>query len=200
MVAKCANPRCQQKFEYLSQGKLYVFGHNSIQQILWLCPQCASAFELIADENSNPVLSPRSLAGERKPGNASISVAPSEQKKDGSEVAQEAMNQSLIEWTVDWLKKRERPSEPDSTLDIMERRAGAVCKRSGVHRVIHDQHRAPHQAIVQQGEVFPTCRGCGPQVRFEFLRPLEAAGEVEHIGYDWDFVESLWGLASGDRG
>jgi hypothetical protein len=80
MVAKCANPRCQQKFEYLSQGKLYVFGHNSIQQILWLCPQCASAFELIADENSNPVLSPRSLAGERKPGNASISVAPSEQK------------------------------------------------------------------------------------------------------------------------
>ncbi|MGE5205681.1 MAG: hypothetical protein ACM3PW_08695 [Chlamydiota bacterium] len=127
-------------------------------------------------------------------------MAPSEQKKDGSEVAQEAMNQSLIEWTVDWLKKRERPSEPDSTLDIMERRAGAVCKRSGVHRVIHDQHRAPHQAIVQQGEVFPTCRGCGPQVRFEFLRPLEAAGEVEHIGYDWDFVESLWGLASGDRG
>ena len=54
----------------------------------------------------------------------------------------------------------------------------AVCKpgqkveRSGVYRVFHDSHRLMHEATLLAGDLFPLCRQCGDQVRFEILRAL----------------------------
>jgi hypothetical protein len=73
----------------------------------------------------------------------------------------------------------------------MEWLAGAMVRRGGVYRVTHRGHRPTHDAILQQGDVFPVCRKCGMAVSFEFVQPLSESEEVEHIGYDRDFMESV---------
>jgi hypothetical protein len=205
MVAKCANPRCEHRFRYVSEGKLYVFGRNSLEQTLWLCPQCAPDFEIILDGHSNPVLAARSHWGE--PGLGNVSILPDPGKPANAEcdasspAEKEIPHASLVEWTVGWLQKWEREhwgsraSSPHAG-ETTEWGAGAICRRSGVHTVTHHHHRPAHRAIIHEGEMFPACRNCGTLVSFQFLQPLEAAGEVEHIGYDHDFIESLWGPAS----
>jgi hypothetical protein len=40
----------------------------------------------------------------------------------------------------------------------MRSRAGAKVRRGGVYSVIHYGHGATHKAILQEGELFPTCR------------------------------------------
>jgi hypothetical protein len=73
----------------------------------------------------------------------------------------------------------------------MRSTAGAKVKRGAVYNVIHFGHRAPHQAILQEAESFPTCRYCGTAVLFEFFEPLRQSDEFEHIGYDLDFMDSV---------
>lgn len=73
----------------------------------------------------------------------------------------------------------------------MEWFAGAVVRRGGVYRVTHRGHRRTHEAILQQSDVFPACRKCGMLVSFEFVQSLTESDEVEHIGYDRDFMESV---------
>ncbi len=68
--------------------------------------------------------------------------------------------------------------------------AGALVRRAGVYSVIHRLHRPTHQAILQQGDSFPVCRTCGMAVEFEFVQPLTESDEIEHIGYDPDFMHS----------
>jgi hypothetical protein len=68
---------------------------------------------------------------------------------------------------------------------------GTQVKRVGVYNVIHYGHRAPHKAILQQGESFPECRRCGTAVLFEFVEPVTEYDDIEHIGYDPDFVDSV---------
>ena len=63
--------------------------------------------------------------------------------------------------------------------------------RAGVYRVIHKGHRQTHLSILQLGEIFPRCRNCGDAVRFEFAQPLSESDEVEHIGYDRDFLDAV---------
>ena len=70
---------------------------------------------------------------------------------------------------------------------------GAVVKRTGIYSVTHRAHRPPHQAILQQAEIFPVCRTCGSAVEFEFVSPLAEADGIEHIGYDRDFMDSVLG-------
>lgn len=67
----------------------------------------------------------------------------------------------------------------------------AKVKRAGVYNVFHLGHRPPHNGILQEGEAFPECRRCGTAVRFELLEPLTESDEVEHIGYDPDFMDSI---------
>ena len=69
--------------------------------------------------------------------------------------------------------------------------AGAKVKRGGVYKVLHLGHRSPHKAILQEGESFPDCRRCGAAVVFEFSEPLAEFDDVEHIGYDPDFMDSI---------
>ena len=73
----------------------------------------------------------------------------------------------------------------------MQMSAGEKVGRAGVYRVIHKGHRPPHLSILQQGEISPRCRICGDAVRFEFAQPLSESDEVEHIGYDRDFLDAV---------
>ena len=68
---------------------------------------------------------------------------------------------------------------------------GTKAKRAGVYTVLHLGHRTSHKAILQQGESFPECRRCGTAVVFEFLEPVTESEEIEHIGYDSDFMDSV---------
>jgi hypothetical protein len=43
---------------------------------------------------------------------------------------------------------------------------------SGVYRVIHSQHRLPHEVTLIAGQTFPPCAQCHEEVRFELVREL----------------------------
>lgn len=77
----------------------------------------------------------------------------------------------------------------------MQMAAGEKVARAGVYRVLHKGHRQTHLSILQAGEVFPRCRVCGDDVGFEFAQPLSESEEVEHIGYDRDFMDAVLGGA-----
>ena len=56
---------------------------------------------------------------------------------------------------------------------------------SGIYLVQHDSHRNDHEVIMVQGAFFPSCRGCGRQVRFF---PLLTADRLRE---DYDFSHRL---------
>jgi len=43
---------------------------------------------------------------------------------------------------------------------------------SGIYRVVHAQHRLPHEVTLLKGQVFPPCARCHDEVRFELVRTL----------------------------
>jgi hypothetical protein len=43
---------------------------------------------------------------------------------------------------------------------------------SGIYRVIHAQHRLPHEVTLIAGQTFPPCAQCHEEVRFEMVREL----------------------------
>jgi len=58
----------------------------------------------------------------------------------------------------------------------MERfKPGGSVPRSGVYRVYHDSHRLMHEATLLIGELFPSCRQCNNNVRFELFRLMHDA-------------------------
>ena len=69
--------------------------------------------------------------------------------------------------------------------------AGAVVRCAGVYSVTHRAHRPTHETVLQQSETFPVCRTCGMAVKFDFVRPVTESDEIEHAGYDLDFMESV---------
>ena len=73
----------------------------------------------------------------------------------------------------------------------MRAKAGMKVIRLGVYNVLHFGHRQPHRAIIQEGESFPECRRCGSAVVFEFVEPLTERDDIEHIGSDRDFMDSV---------
>ena len=70
---------------------------------------------------------------------------------------------------------------------------GTVVRETGIYSVTHRGHRPTHRATIQQGEMLPVCRICGRTVEFEFVGPLTESDEIEHVGYDPDFMESVLG-------
>ncbi len=58
---------------------------------------------------------------------------------------------------------------------------------------MHRAHRAPHPVVVLKGETFPSCRGCGSQVRFELVEV------VPHATHDWDFAGPSLVLVKGEK-
>jgi hypothetical protein len=61
-------------------------------------------------------------------------------------------------------------------------RPGEHAPVTGIYRVTHAEHRAPHRAIVLRGEVFPLCRTCKDAVTFT------VAHQASHITHDFDFA------------
>ena len=51
---------------------------------------------------------------------------------------------------------------------------GTLVPRSGIYRVIHLAHRAPHENSFVRGERFPACQICGETVRFELVQGEDA--------------------------
>ena len=45
---------------------------------------------------------------------------------------------------------------------------------SGIYRVIHTQHRLPHEVTLIAGQTFPPCAKCHEEVRFQLVRALPA--------------------------
>jgi hypothetical protein len=61
-------------------------------------------------------------------------------------------------------------------------RAGEPAPVSGIYKVTHIAHRAPHDVLMIVSEEFPTCRTCKNRVLFELLRP------ICHATHDWDLT------------
>lgn len=48
-------------------------------------------------------------------------------------------------------------------------KTGQQIPDSGVYKVIHQQHRLPHEVTLLKGETFPRCAKCGDRVEFELV-------------------------------
>lgn len=57
---------------------------------------------------------------------------------------------------------------------------GQHVPQSGIYRVHHDSHRLMHQASLKAGEIFPCCKQCGNQIRFELVHIL---GDAEVLPF-----------------
>jgi hypothetical protein len=55
-------------------------------------------------------------------------------------------------------------------------KCGAIAGRSGLYRVHHYAHRAPHTVFIPAGTRLPECRGCGLRVQYA---PLIAGETLE---------------------
>jgi hypothetical protein len=51
-------------------------------------------------------------------------------------------------------------------------KSGDNIPETGVYKVLHAQHRLPHQVTLVEGQTFPPCARCHDEVRFELLRVL----------------------------
>lgn len=50
-------------------------------------------------------------------------------------------------------------------------KTGALIRQTGIYKVIHCEHRLPHEVILFQGERFPRCSKCRDKVSFELVYP-----------------------------
>ena len=51
-------------------------------------------------------------------------------------------------------------------------KSSSIIPESGIYRVIHAQHRLPHEVTLIGGQTFPPCGKCHEEVRFELVRDL----------------------------
>ncbi len=47
---------------------------------------------------------------------------------------------------------------------------GQTVPESGIYRVVHAEHRLPHEVTLLRGEEFPRCCKCSGSVSFEVVR------------------------------
>jgi hypothetical protein len=59
---------------------------------------------------------------------------------------------------------------------------GEFVPRSGIYVASHNGHRVDHAVVAIRGEVFPTCRRCGFNVRFHLQT------DASHMLHDMDFA------------
>jgi hypothetical protein len=50
-------------------------------------------------------------------------------------------------------------------------KTGTLIPQSGIYKVIHGEHRLPHEVILFQDEQFPRCSKCRDKVSFELVYP-----------------------------
>lgn len=50
-------------------------------------------------------------------------------------------------------------------------RTGEVVRQSGIYEAIHEvAHREPHEVVMVEGDLFPSCDTCASRVRFRLIR------------------------------
>lgn len=59
---------------------------------------------------------------------------------------------------------------------------GDRVRESGIYRVIHESHRPVHAVCAVKGDIFPDCRRCKLQVRYELWM------EADYLNQDWDLT------------
>ncbi len=70
---------------------------------------------------------------------------------------------------------------------------GDTARSSGLYTVFHLDHREPHLVLVLAGELFPACRTCKGQVRFQMER------EAPHFANDFDLTAPATDILFGGR-
>ena len=58
-------------------------------------------------------------------------------------------------------------------------KTGTLIPETGIYKVIHGEHRLPHEVILFQGEKFPRCAKCRDKVCFELVYPAEEIHTVQ---------------------
>jgi hypothetical protein len=59
-------------------------------------------------------------------------------------------------------------------------RTGEAIPESGIYRVIHSEHRLPHEVTLLRDEIFPKCAKCQDFVTFELLRGVVLVETLEN--------------------
>ncbi|HKD15481.1 MAG TPA: hypothetical protein VKE71_13180 [Candidatus Angelobacter sp.] len=49
---------------------------------------------------------------------------------------------------------------------------GGTVPTDGIYRVFHDSHRLMHESALLAGDLFPKCKKCKMEVRFQLFRPI----------------------------
>lgn len=61
-------------------------------------------------------------------------------------------------------------------------KAGDIVPESGIYETIHEHgHRGPHEVVMINADLFPTCETCADRVRFRLIR------SAPYIFDDMDF-------------
>jgi hypothetical protein len=61
-------------------------------------------------------------------------------------------------------------------------RPGERVPTTGIYKVLHHQHREPHDVVLKVSDRFPSCQQCGAHVRFELTHPAaEMADEMKEL-------------------
>lgn len=55
-------------------------------------------------------------------------------------------------------------------LEVLRYNTGHRIPQSGMYRVLHSEHRLPHDVTLLTGEYFAQCARCGNDLQFELVR------------------------------
>jgi len=58
-------------------------------------------------------------------------------------------------------------------------RSGQQVPQTGLFRVVHYQHRLPHNAVMRKDDRFPLCNKCGHRVAFSLSETVHALNADE---------------------
>ena len=61
-------------------------------------------------------------------------------------------------------------SDADTTTHLPQFHCGQKIAESGIYRVVHKNHRLPHEVTLLRDQLFPRCSRCEESVYFELLR------------------------------
>jgi hypothetical protein len=69
-----------------------------------------------------------------------------------------------------------------SASDKKQFRPGEVVPIAGIYSVLHRGHRESHEATLNVGETFPSCKVCEGYVRFELISSAHEGGNNDSGG------------------
>jgi hypothetical protein len=64
------------------------------------------------------------------------------------------------------------PEKQQEPLTRKTFKSGQVVPHSGVYKVVHSEHRLPHEVTLLRADTFPPCSKCGVLVKFKLLRAV----------------------------